>query len=180
MEAKTLGQGRWLSLQEIYYQDRHGKEKSWECVRRVAGRGAASIIATVERMGTPHVVVVKQFRPPVKGFILEFPAGLIDAREGAEATAHRELAEETGYRGETVETGPFVYNSPGLSDERTALVRIAASSQDKTSFDTEEDIEVLTLPLRGLKARLLEEAEKGILLDAKLWCFALGMESASA
>ena len=176
MEPKILGQGRWLSLHEIHYRDGHGNEKTWECVRRVAGRGAASVVATVEIEGTPHVVLVKQFRPPVNGFVLEFPAGLIDAGEEAESTAQRELAEETGWSGEAMEVGPFVYNSPGMSDERTALVRIAASSEDRTTILGEEGIEVLALPLGGLKARLLEEAEKGVHLDAKLWCFALGME----
>lgn len=176
MEPKILGQGHWLSLHEIQYRDSEGKIRSWECVRRMGGRGAASVVATVNRMGELHIILVKQFRPPVNGCVLEFPAGLIDAREEAESTARRELAEETGWRGEVVEVGPFVLNSPGLSDERTASVRIAASTEEETSFDDAEDIEVLLLPLRGLKARLLEEEKKGAHLDAKLWCFALGME----
>jgi 8-oxo-dGTP pyrophosphatase MutT (NUDIX family) len=176
MEPKILGQGRWLSLQEIQFLDSEGKVRSWECVRRQGGRGAASMVATVEKMGEPHVILVKQFRPPVNGFVIELPAGLIDAEEGAESTAKRELAEETGWRGEAIEVGPFVLNSPGLSDERTALVRIEASREEKTNFDGAENIEVLVVPLRGLKKRLLEEEKNGAHLDGKLWCFALGME----
>ena len=179
MDAKIIGQGKWLSLHELRYQDGRGNEKSWECVRRTGGRGAAAIVATVMKEGAPHVVLVRQFRPPVDGWVLEFPAGLVDADEAVGTTAQRELAEETGWRGEAIEVGPAVYNSPGMSDERTALVRIAASRQEKTNLEDDEAIEIVTLPLRGLKARLLEEAENGTQLDAKLWCFAVGMEVGS-
>ena len=179
MTTRTLAQGRWLALHELDYQDASGNRKSWECVRRVAGRGAASIIATVEKNGEVHLVVVKQFRPPVAAYVLELPAGLIDANEDAAATAERELAEETGFRGQALEIGPFVHNSPGLSDEKTAVVRVAISEEGAPAPDEEEDIEVLLLPLRGLKNRLLEEkTQSGVHLDAKLWCFALGLEVA--
>ena len=96
MNTKTIGQGRWLTLQEIEYLDANGHLKSWECARRVAGRGAASIVATVEKNGEPHLVVTKQFRPPVGAHVLELPAGLIDAGEDAAVAAERELLEETG------------------------------------------------------------------------------------
>jgi len=179
MSTKTLGQGRWLTLHEIDYVDAKGRAKSWECVRRVAGRGAASIVATAQKNGETHLVVVKQFRPPIGALVLELPAGLIDDDEEVSVTAERELAEETGCRGEALEVGPFVHNSPGMSDEKTALVRIAVSEVGRPAPDGDESIEVLLFPLRGLKARLLEEeARTGVHLDAKLWCFALGLEVA--
>lgn len=176
MNSKIIAQGRWLALHEINYQDAEGIARSWECARRVAGHGAASVIATVEKDGEPHLVVVKQFRPPVNGYILELPAGLIDAGEVPSTSAQRELGEETGFQGDVIEAGPSVYNSPGLSDEKTALVRIAVTHQTAANPDPGESIEVLTFPLRGLKCRLEEEQKRGVSLDAKLWCFALGLE----
>lgn len=176
MTSRVIGKGKWLSLEEIQYQDAHGTPKSWECIRRVSTSGAASVVATVEVEGESHVILVRQFRPPLNGWILELPAGLLDPNEKPGITAQRELAEETGFIGESLEVGPFVYNSPGMGDERTALVRIAATTRGETSHDRDEAIEVLTLPLKGLKARLLEEQSKGTRLDAKLWCFALGLD----
>ena len=175
MQSKILAQGRWLALHELTFRGANGNAKSWECVRRVAGHGAASIIAIVDRDGEPHLVVVKQFRPPPGGYVLELPAGLIDAGESAVETAVRELAEETGFRGEAREVSPFVYNSPGLSDEKVAMVLVAVSEQAAAQPDGDEAIEVLTFPIRGLKARLLEEEKRGAFLDAKLWCFAMGL-----
>jgi ADP-ribose pyrophosphatase len=49
-----------------------------------------------------RVPLVRQYRPAVEGFTLEFPAGIIDAGEDAAATAVRELLEETGFPSKTV------------------------------------------------------------------------------
>jgi ADP-ribose pyrophosphatase len=44
-----------------------------------------------------RLVVERQFRYPLGRVFLEFPAGKMDPGEAAEATARRELVEETGY-----------------------------------------------------------------------------------
>ncbi len=46
---------------------------------------------------TGGVVLVRQFRPAVEAFTLEFPSGIMDQGELPEQTARRELIEETGY-----------------------------------------------------------------------------------
>jgi len=176
MPSKILAQGRWLILEEISYIDSGGNTRSWECVRRVAGRGAASIIAITRISGDPHLVVVKQFRPPVNRYVIELPAGLIDMGEQTAMTAARELAEETGFHGETIGVGPFVHNSPGLSDEKVAVVEITVSGRVAPTAAPGEIQEVMTLPLKDLKNTLLVEEKKGASLDAKLWCFTLGLE----
>ncbi len=43
-----------------------------------------------------HVPLVRQFRPCVEDFTLEFPGGTVDGHETPEAAAGRELQEETG------------------------------------------------------------------------------------
>jgi 8-oxo-dGTP pyrophosphatase MutT (NUDIX family) len=43
-----------------------------------------------------RIPLVRQYRPAVEDFTLEFPAGIIDAGEDAATTACRELLEETG------------------------------------------------------------------------------------
>jgi ADP-ribose pyrophosphatase len=43
------------------------------------------------------IPLVRQYRPAVEGFTLEFPAGIIDEGEDAADTARRELLEETGF-----------------------------------------------------------------------------------
>lgn len=56
----------------------------------------------------PWYVLVRQYRPPVRSYVIEFPAGLLDGSpvgddgkvEGIEKCALRELREETGYVGQ--------------------------------------------------------------------------------
>lgn len=57
---------------------------------------AVSIFCVIKGGGAaPTTLLVKQFRPPTGAMCLEFPAGLIDSGESAEAAALRELKEET-------------------------------------------------------------------------------------
>lgn len=41
------------------------------------------------------IILVKQYRPPLGKYLIEFPAGLSDENESPETTALRELKEET-------------------------------------------------------------------------------------
>lgn len=67
---------------------------------------------------SPHeVLLVKQFRAPMNGFIIEAPAGVVNSGERPEETAVRELIEETGYRpGRLSKLGSYV-PTPGYSSE---------------------------------------------------------------
>lgn len=53
-------------------------------------------VVPVDRSGS--TVVVKQYRPAVQRHTLEFPVGTLEFGESGEASALRELFEETGLR----------------------------------------------------------------------------------
>ena len=52
-----------------------------------------------------RVLLVKQFRPSIDDYTLEFPAGAVDPGETALEAARREALEETGYRIELATLG---------------------------------------------------------------------------
>lgn len=176
LEEKEIGSGKWIALRELTYRDPSGVVRRWECARRVGAHGSASVICEVEHNGEPHLVTAKQFRPPAGGLVIELPAGLIDGPEAGAAAALRELEEETGWRGVVVSAGPFVFNSPGLAGETTAVIRVEGREAGEARPDHGEAIEVVLLPVRRLKQSLLEQEAAGCLIDAKLWCVAEGIE----
>ena len=93
---RVLGEGRFLVLRELEYDNGSGP-RLWEACDRNGTGSAAFILARI--VPDDEILLVRQFRPPAGRLMLEFPAGLIDPGETAEQTAVRELYEETGYCG---------------------------------------------------------------------------------
>ncbi len=84
-------------------------------LRDVVRFGEAVAILPVKDDGS--VVLVNQFRVPVNDWVLEVPAGRVEAGEDIISAARRELREEVGYEaGELIEVAS-VYTAPGYSDE---------------------------------------------------------------
>jgi len=81
----------------------------------VVAFGEAAIV--VPLLGDGRVVMVRQWRPAVKAWVLEVPAGRVEQGENPERAARRELEEEVGYAaGELVKLAT-AYATPGYSDE---------------------------------------------------------------
>ena len=105
-----------------------------------------------------EVVFVRQERHGTETVTLEIPGGMVDEGETPQATAVRELAEETGYAGgEAVDLG-WVHPNPALQGNRchTFLVpdaRLAGPARP----DEQEEIEVVLIP----RARLGELVKSG-------------------
>lgn len=177
LAKEVKSRGRWLSLCEVAYKSHDGSTRTWECVERVSCAGAVAIIPTLKPSG--RIVLVRQYRPPIDAYAIEFPAGLIDRTEEPAATALRELREETGYQGRIVKMLPVGYNSPGLTQEgvHLAIVEIdeAAQGELKTQFDESESIETLLVPRDELPDFLMKAAGAGDKIDAKALAFAAAL-----
>jgi 8-oxo-dGTP pyrophosphatase MutT (NUDIX family) len=122
---------------------------------------------------TGALIVIEQFRLPFERGVLEFPAGLVEPGEDPARTALRELAEETGYRGEVTEVGPEVATTAGLATETVRLVYVRAEERPRAAPrpDASEAIRVHRVAhadFAGFLGRCLVE---GRLLDAKLFVY---------
>ena len=174
----TFAAGKWLCLENIDYIDAFGVKRTWESVMRLKGTGAVAIIATLQPSN--RIIMIRQFRPPADGYVIEFPAGLIDEGESFEECAVRELREETGYHCSVVKTLPPMFSSPGLSGETLAFVIVDVDENASenhnliTDFDESEDIETFLVKPEELTNFIKERESAGDLLDSKVVSYALG------
>lgn len=175
LRRNEVASGKWLALEVLDYIDSNGKERKWECVSRKRCDGAVLMIA--ELLPSHRLVLIRQYRPPADGVVLEFPAGLIDEGETPEAAALRELREETGYHGVIRKVFPPAYNSPGMTGEfiYTVLMEVPEKEQGelKTDFDESEHIETLLLEKRTLLQTVESMAADGIRIDSKVLAYAI-------
>lgn len=177
MKREIIQHGKWLSLGRIHWQTPGGQTAQWEFATRENCEGAVCVLAYLpDANGKPaELIVVKQYRPPIDSHILELPAGLIDPGSTPEATALKELREETGYHGELQHLGPPIYNSPGMTDEYVHCALVAITGKTQQDLQDNEAIEVLHLPIKELRQALNKHEAEGIKIDAKLWSIAEGL-----
>ena len=178
-KVTTLAEGCFLRMKLVGFTDERGRKRTWEAVSRVRTAGAALIIPRI--VPDDLYVLVRQFRAAAGNYVIEFPAGLIEPGEGAEATAVRELYEETGYEGRVIRTcGPGI-SSPGLSDEAVFFAFMEIDGERYRAAppvahpEDSESIEVFTVPAGELAGFLSSRQAMGDGIDVKVQAFLLGM-----
>ena len=122
--TETVYEGRVITL----VKDTVAMPEGGDSVREVVRHIGAVCIAAVDDEG--RVVMVRQYRHPVGGYLWELPAGLRDADgEPPLETAKRELAEEAGLAAERWSLLVTSYSTPGFCDEQV-LVYLAEGLSD--------------------------------------------------
>lgn len=115
---------------------------------------AYDAVVVVPLRADGRVVLVRQHRQPAGGELLELPAGTLDVEgEDPLGAAARELAEEAGLAGETLEVLGRFWVSPGWSTERATVVLardvVSAPAPDGFVAQGEEaHMDVLTMSLQ--------------------------------
>jgi ADP-ribose pyrophosphatase len=108
------------------------------------------------------VILLRQYRPAVRGFIWEIPAGTMHQGEDSLACARRELQEETGYRGNRFEKIGEILPAPGYSNERIHLYLATELVPCKQSLDEDECLEIHSFRFE----EVMEMITKGEIQDA--------------
>ena len=123
----------------------------------------AHSMIVVPMLDDDTLVLVRQYRHPTGGVLLEMPAGNCEPGEVVAATVQRELAEEIGYRaGEIVRLGGF-YVVPGWGDEFMHAYLARGLYHAPEEPDADERIEVVTMPVAEWERRIAA----GEITDAK-------------
>jgi ADP-ribose pyrophosphatase len=147
---------------------RRGK---WEYASRTNNIGAVVIIAEHEG----KVILVEQPRVPPDCRCIELPAGLVgdeDPDATVEATAIKELEEETGFTAERIERLGEFYASPGMVSEGFTLVRAHGLRRVGEGGGTEHEDIIVHLVARADIPNFLEHKRaEGYGIDVKLLIF---------
>lgn len=120
------------------------------------------------------VVLVRQYRYPIGGYVYEFPAGLVEPGEDMEAAAIRELYEETGLTLHPIPCGSYgrpFFTTVGMTDESCGTV-FGTCEGTPTSRHQEatEEIQVVLADKEECR-RILKEEQLSIMCAYMLMHF---------
>jgi ADP-ribose pyrophosphatase len=147
------------------------KRGKWEYASRSNDIRAVVILAEHEG----KIILIDQPRVALGARCVELPAGLVgdeDPNATVEATAVKELEEETGFTAERVERLGDFYASPGMLSESFTLVRAHGVRRiGEGGGDDHEDIIVHLVPRPDIANFLEQKRAEGFAIDVKLLIF---------
>ncbi|SHE69470.1 NUDIX hydrolase [Vibrio gazogenes] len=115
----------------------------------------AAVILPVNQQG--EIVMLRQFRPSIRKWLLELPAGTREVPETPLACAQRELAEETGYlANEWVALGQLTPLAGFCDEIQHLFVAKDLSVTQDYQRDDDEVIEIFCLSVQALEKKIID------------------------
>ena len=157
LSSKNVYDGRLLHVREDRVTLPNGKEATREYI---VHPGAVVVVPLLEN---GDILMVRQFRYPLRHEFLELPAGKIDAGEDTLLCGQRELLEETGFVAGSWHYLTTLHPCIGYSDERILLYLARDLSERGHQRDEDEFLDNQRMPL----AQALESVRDGRISDVK-------------
>jgi ADP-ribose pyrophosphatase len=139
-ERRLIYQGSKFDLALQTVQRTDGTRVEREVVLH---RGAVALVPMVDDQ---RVCLVENYRFALGKSLLEVPAGTIDEGESPEATAERELVEETGFKAASIRRIGEWFVSPGYLTERMYLFLCEGLQAGPTHLEPDERLTPVVVP----------------------------------
>jgi ADP-ribose pyrophosphatase len=157
ISSKTVYRGKLLHVLEDQVRLPDGAHATREYIRHP---GAVMMVPVLD---ADTVLLVHQYRYPLRRHFYELPAGKKEPGEDPLATAKRELREECGYEAEEWRHLTAIHPCIGYSDEVIELYLARGLTHVGQLMDDEEFVEVVPLPL----AEALQWVRDGRITEVK-------------
>ncbi len=144
LSTEEVFKGQFLKVQ----RDQVALSTGAQSVREYITHPGASMVIPVLADG--RVLMIHQFRYPLKKVFIEFPAGKIDIGENTLQTAHRELKEETGCTAQQMAWLTTIHPVIGYSDERIEIYLAQDITRGQQKLDAGELVELQAYTLEEL------------------------------
>jgi ADP-ribose pyrophosphatase len=155
--SQPIFQGKILNLRVDTVRLPNGRLATREIVEH------ANSVCIVPLDQHNNVLLVRQYRKPTNGQLLEVPAGGIEDSEVSEETVLRELQEEVGYTAGTLKHLSSFWLAPGWCDEFMHAYLATDLRPSTLVADDDEFIDLVRVPLRDT----LDLIASGAIQDAK-------------
>lgn len=153
----VLHQGRVFALTRENITLENGATIDIDIIRHP---GAAAIVAVSD---DNNVILIKQYRHAIGGYIWEIPAGTLNPNESPLTCGKRELIEETGFSAQNWQKLGEITPVPGYSDERIHLFLAKELLPAEQKLDHDEMLNVHPVPFE----EAIEMIHTGKIQDAK-------------
>jgi ADP-ribose pyrophosphatase len=155
--SRMLHTGRVFNIYQDNVTLENGACLDMEIIRHP---GASAIVAMTPEK---EILLIKQYRYAVGGFIWEIPAGTFNGKEPPLECAMREFTEETGYIAKNWEKLGETTPVPGYSDERIHLFLARDLTKRSQNLDHDEILDVYKIAYE----KVLSMVNSGEIQDAK-------------
>ena len=171
-KIKKESDTNFLNFYEFEAIQRDGEKKPYyvaSLAKRIENLKAVShenrpdgvIIYGVYGEAKDHLVLIRQYRYPLGGYVYEFPAGLVEPGENMAEAGIREMYEETGLSFQAKDAGPYsrpFFTTIGMTDESCGTVfGYCSGTPTDRHQESSEDIQVVLADREECRRILREE-----------------------
>jgi len=159
--SRPVYKGRLIRLEIKTVRLPNGLDIELELIRHP---GAALVVPLLD--GAKRLILLRQFRAAVNGYLYELPAGTLKKGESALACAKREIREETGYSASVFRKIGEIFPVPGYSTERITVFKARGLRKSRALPEKDEVIERTVMSTDEVNKLF----RKGCIKDAKTVC----------
>ena len=164
-EEKTLSEkkafdGKFIKASVYEVELSNGRKGIREVMHHPGG------VVVVAQKDADTILMVKQYRYPIKQVALELPAGRLEPNDNPDERIKKELEEETGYVAKTWKSLGYIYSTPGICDEKLYLYHATDLEFKGQKPDDGEIIEYYEYKIKDV----MKLIKSGKINDAKTIC----------